>query len=722
MAGSDDEDGVIAGRQLLQLLQQQQPATVLSSTAQTMATEDMEDMEQENPFPVSMTHSQVYTALEAAQADQADQEDDVAFVGKGITAMQYTHADLDVIPALPHTDPDRLFVLDMEAVQGRRYSGVSALYLCAGVLTSLVSDVTEGVHFKTVRILERDPKRRHQAEKVIRQLHQHFPERLPASAIKRAFTWAEPFDHDGSALDGSLLAKELGVDSEIIVHIEAPCQGHSALGPRNGFQHPESGVLVPIAAALADLQFILARKRGIKDWASACAQFGYVMENVPGPHSDSQHTEETRRAAAFMDRVFGPHQLHDPATCGDLASRHAKWWSNMFTTSFYEAHEPMLRQGPYTRLSEVVKELTDGKLQPQIVTTRKQLQGGLNKMGQRAVVLPKFVSRPVTVNQRMDADGKPGAGMLEVVGSDPPQYRACPASVRIKAQRFWPPQMECLGALEDTEIIRIVGNVCAPTSCKVMLRMALGYAAWMQRCAVMPTPPVPEDHPDDSTEAMERAIARAAAEELSAVAAMEMEYAAAARPAEPEPPKQQVAVPKPKTMSLALTAAAQAKAKTDARALHGKAQRSAEARRKAARAMQDAKARNKEKRSRSKDRQPLSSSGIGSIGNNVLRAVMMLLMIAGMWGPAAYSAGRAAGIHAAVDVSAGYYAPGSLLVDVPPMDAWMSDSRLAYDWDPGESCCSERQQMYQEATAPGQCLYELANPVRPTSGSYWSAR
>ena len=185
MVGSDDEDGVVAGCQLLQLVQQQQPATVLSSIAQTVATDDMEDMEQENPFPVSMTHSQVYTALEAAHADQ---EDDVAFVvGKGITAMHYTQADLKVIPALPHTDPARLFVLDMEAVQGRWYSGVSALYLCAGLLTSLVSDVTEGVHFKTVRIPECDPKRRHQVEKVIRHLHQHFPERLPASAIKRAF-------------------------------------------------------------------------------------------------------------------------------------------------------------------------------------------------------------------------------------------------------------------------------------------------------------------------------------------------------------------------------------------------------------------------------------------------------------------------------------------------------------------------------------------------------
>ena len=700
---TDPEDGVVAGRHLLQMLQQQ-PASVQIAQIATTAEE-----EQENAFPMSMTYHQVY--IGALRPALSEHDDDFAdggaiFSGKSSAAKQYSQADLDRIPALPHTDPNRLFVLDMEAVQGRRYGGMSALYLCAGVLTSLVSDVTEGVHFRIVRILERNPQRRHQAEKVIRRLHQQFPERLPAKAIKSAFTWADAFDHDGSQLDGSLLAEELGLDNEIIVHIEAPCQGHSALGPRNGFQHAESGVLVPIAAALADLQYILARKRGIKDWESAAAQFGYVMENVPGPYKDEQHTDETRRATAFMDRVFGPHRLHDPATCGDLASRHAKWWSNMFTTDFYEAHEPLFRQGPYMKLADMVEQLTDGKLQPQIVTTRKQLQGGLNKMGERAAVLPKFVSRPLTVNQRLTADGKPGAGMLEVVGSDPPQYAACPAAVRIKAQRFWPPHMECLGALEETEMIRIVGNVCAPTSCKVMLRMALGYAAWVRRCAEMPSPPVSDQQTEDSAAAMERAIARAAAEELSTVATLEMEYAVTGRPE--EPPEHNVAVPKPKTVSAALTAAAQAKAKTDARVRHSKAQRAADARRKAARVMHDAKARTSGKRSKSKDRQPHNSR---SIGSNILRAVMMLLMIAGMWGPAAYSAGRSAGIRDAADVAAGYYAPGSLLVDVPPSAAWMSDSRLAYDWDPGESCCAQRQQLYQEATAPGQCLYELANPT-----------
>ena len=54
----------------------------------------------------------------------------------------FTPEKLDAIPALPHTTTDKLFVMDLQALQGERYGGVSALYLCAGVLTSMVVDVT----------------------------------------------------------------------------------------------------------------------------------------------------------------------------------------------------------------------------------------------------------------------------------------------------------------------------------------------------------------------------------------------------------------------------------------------------------------------------------------------------------------------------------------------------------------------------------------------------
>ena len=95
---------------------------------------------------------------------------------------------LDAIPALPHTTTDELFVMDLQTLQGKRYGGVSALYLCAGVCTSMVVDVTEGVNLKRVRILERNPRRGEQEEKVLQQLHAYFIERVLRSAIDRAYS------------------------------------------------------------------------------------------------------------------------------------------------------------------------------------------------------------------------------------------------------------------------------------------------------------------------------------------------------------------------------------------------------------------------------------------------------------------------------------------------------------------------------------------------------
>ena len=79
----------------------------------------------------------------------------------------------------------------------------------------------------------------------------------------------------------------------------------------------------------------------MKNWSSAPSQFGYLMENLAGPFRLEQHTEDTNRASAFMDRVFGIPMLYDAVVCGDLASRLANWWTNTFTPVFYSAHEPL---------------------------------------------------------------------------------------------------------------------------------------------------------------------------------------------------------------------------------------------------------------------------------------------------------------------------------------------------------------------------------------------
>ncbi len=78
----------------------------------------------------------------------------------------------------------------------------------------------------------------------------------------------------------------------------------------------------------------------------------------------------------------------------------------------------------------------------------------------------------------MASDGTPCTGMLEVVGSNPPQFVPYPSLVRVAAHRFWPPQMEVIRReYDDEEVIRVVGIVSAPTSSRVMLRMGIGYSA-----------------------------------------------------------------------------------------------------------------------------------------------------------------------------------------------------------------------------------------------------
>ena len=122
-----------------------------------------------------------------------------------------------------------------------------------------------------------------------------------------------------------------------------------------------------MAAALSDLQLILARQRGFRVWSSAPVQFGYLMENAPGPYIPDQHTENTIMANAFMGRVFGVPMLHDATVSGDLASRFAKWWTNTFVPEFYAAHEPLFKQKHVRRLANVVRDLTNGTLKPQMV-------------------------------------------------------------------------------------------------------------------------------------------------------------------------------------------------------------------------------------------------------------------------------------------------------------------------------------------------------------------
>ncbi len=136
---------------------------------------------------------------------------------------------------------------------------------------------------------------------------------------------------------------------------------------------------------------------------------------------------------------------------------------------------------------------------------------------------------------------------------------------------------------DDEEVIRVGGNVSAPTSSRVMLRMGIGYSALVRRqaekgLATTSVEGLTEPQTDNSKAAMLRAIDRTPVASVSAVSATEVEYIAlvatlgndySAKPG----------ITQPRVVSEVLTAAQMARAQADAQVLHRTALRAATARR-----------------------------------------------------------------------------------------------------------------------------------------------
>ena len=175
-------------------------------------------------FPAEMPHREVYMSLFAAlgELDDEDHQDDQQTVFATLThknSKTFTQEDLDAIQALPHSDPDKVFVLDMEAYQGRRFGGCSVAYLCSGALTQMVVDVSEGMHLRKALLNDWNPQRREIGQLIVQQLHKHWPDRVPSSIVESAYKWAEPIGHDAGLLTGNMLMEELGADGEVLIRV-----------------------------------------------------------------------------------------------------------------------------------------------------------------------------------------------------------------------------------------------------------------------------------------------------------------------------------------------------------------------------------------------------------------------------------------------------------------------------------------------------------------------
>ena len=393
-----------------------------------------------------------------------------------VDEVVYNQAELDSVPAMPHLqysqfpDKDKLYILQPQVLR----EGVTVLSMYSGMLTAVAEILWAGGTIKRLAIVEHAHNMRQKGRQVLLKLLERHPGQISRETVDRAYSYFRMIRHDASKLTSEMILHELGPIDLCV--LEPPCQGHSGLGNRNGFEHRESGTLVPVAKCLVDLQVRQATVAGFgtRLHEAPCC-FGYIMENVVvhGPMTTLQSM-----AATFMDRVFGPSFVHYNVTTGDLSYRNSRWWTNMTTTSYLRNSEPIFRCPPARKLAEVVRTATNGRLRPQRLARKGgRMTGDFNVAGRDQQVLNKFVASKNTISQRV-TNGKPGGGMLIDIATGQPVQ--CPLSVRVECLRLHPAIKEVLqeGINTDDEdsCIRALGNSCSSASLRVILQTSMDYA------------------------------------------------------------------------------------------------------------------------------------------------------------------------------------------------------------------------------------------------------
>jgi hypothetical protein len=143
---------------------------------------------------------------------------------------------------------------------------------------------------------------------------------------------------------------------------------------------------------------------------------------------------------------------------------------------------------------------------------------------------------------------------------------------------------------DEEEVIRVVGNVSAPTSSRVMLRMmGIGYSAFVRQQAkkgvsIASAEWLADPQKDNNRAVMQRAIDRATVTSVTAVSAIEAEYSALAATSGSDVSAKPM-ITQPSGVDVVLTAAQRARARADAQVLHRTALRAAAARREVAHKM-----------------------------------------------------------------------------------------------------------------------------------------
>eukprot|EP00873_Tetraselmis_striata_P012634 jgi/Tetstr1/432898/TSEL_002340.t1 len=291
----------------------------------------------------------------------------------------HTLERLALVRAVPHSTPELTYILDLDRTGGKEGRAKQGLFLFVGMLSVLFTNLVEGYHYELIQIVDRMLRSVAHRQRLLRQLewmHQRWPAQLPRNAFEKCFSLSDEMEHNVEHITAPAILRHLPELDE--VRAETPCQDVSSMGTHHGLRGARTGVIVPLAEAMSELNCMLAKARGVKEYWAAPAQYGYVIENAI-PAAPSRRSPEVQEFIDFMARVFGEPNGHHAHKCGDASLRSALWRTNTFPQHYYKAVQHEFERPPRETHAQIVERCS---------------------------------------------------GMVEVVGIDPPQYRPSSAVMR----------------------------------------------------------------------------------------------------------------------------------------------------------------------------------------------------------------------------------------------------------------------------------------------------
>eukprot|EP00873_Tetraselmis_striata_P017409 jgi/Tetstr1/437673/TSEL_026340.t1 len=267
----------------------------------------------------------------------------------------HTLERLALVRAVPHSTPELTYIIDLDRTGGKEGRAKQGLFLFAGMLSVLFTNLVDGYHYELIQIVDRMLRSVAHRQRLLRQLewmHQRWPVQLPRNAFEKCFALSDELEHDVEHITTPAILRHLPELDEL--RAEPPCQDVSSMGTQHGLRGARTGVIVPLAEAMSELNCMLAKARGVKEYWAAPAQYGYVIENVI-PAAPSRRSPEVQEFIDFMARVFGEPNAHHAHKYGDASLRSALWWTNTFTQHYYQAVQHEFERPPRETYAQIVE-------------------------------------------------------------------------------------------------------------------------------------------------------------------------------------------------------------------------------------------------------------------------------------------------------------------------------------------------------------------------------